>query len=568
MEIKGKRILVLGGWGQVGSSICREFVDEAPAQIVVCSVAQWQAEDAVRQLRLEFPDSSIDLAAEWGDVFARFDHKDRSRAELLADAVSRRQLLHDLFNELTSEILRATFLYRVVQRHRPHIIVDCINLATIVAYRDVYRSTRQVMRALEEPSSAEALAAVVESHLADSYVPQLIRHVQILYNAMIDNGTRCYVKIGTSGTGGMGLNIPYTHSEEKPSRVLLSKSAIAGAHTLLLFLMARTPGAPIIKEVKPTAAIAWKQIGYGPVLKGGRPIALDSLEMADAVELAGRFSRAAPETLVAKLEALEPSTLESVFIDTGENGVFSLGEFEAITSLGQMQYVTPEEIARNVVFEIRGGNTGHDVINALDQACMGPTYRAGALREAALAAMRRLEKEHDVDSVAFENLGPPKLSKVLYEAYLLRRSFGTMEAVAAATPEAIQKAVLDDLESNPELRARILAIGIGILLPDGKRLLRGRMLKVPDVDAELTVSPERIDLWANDGWVDLRLENFTHWRQRFQDIVRETGAIPFNDTSSRHERNRDYWFGDPVIQPGKVASWLFIREEKGLRMKN
>ena len=43
--------------------------------------------------------------------------------------------------------------------------------------------------------------------------------------------------MGTTGTGGMGLNIPYTHSEERPSRVLLSKSAMAGAQSMLLFLM-------------------------------------------------------------------------------------------------------------------------------------------------------------------------------------------------------------------------------------------------------------------------------------------------------------------------------------------
>ncbi len=65
-----------------------------------------------------------------------------------------------------------------------------------------------------------------------------------------------YFKVGTSGTGGMGVNIPYTHSEERPSRVLLSKTAVAGAQTLLLFLLARTPGGPLVKEIKPTAAIA------------------------------------------------------------------------------------------------------------------------------------------------------------------------------------------------------------------------------------------------------------------------------------------------------------------------
>ena len=36
--------------------------------------------------------------------------------------------------------------------------------------------------------------------------------------------------------------------------------------------MARTPGAPAVKEVKPTAAISWKSMGVGPVMRGGRPM--------------------------------------------------------------------------------------------------------------------------------------------------------------------------------------------------------------------------------------------------------------------------------------------------------
>ena len=42
-----------------------------------------------------------------------------------------------------------------------------------------------------------------------------------------------------------------------------------------------------------------------------------------------------------------------------------------------MEFVTPEEIAESTVFEIRAGNTGHDIINALDNATLSPTYRAG-----------------------------------------------------------------------------------------------------------------------------------------------------------------------------------------------
>lgn len=69
-----------------------------------------------------------------------------------------------------------------------------------------------------------------------------------------------------------------------------------------------------------------------------------------------------------------------------------------------MEYVTPEEIAETVVFELKGGNTGHDIINALDHATLEPTYRAGYMQNFAISKMKKLEKEYDSDSVAFEML--------------------------------------------------------------------------------------------------------------------------------------------------------------------
>ena len=69
----------------------------------------------------------------------------------------------------------------------------------------------------------------VEKLMASNYIPQLIRHIQLLSEGLKVAQSTMYIKVGTTGTGGMGLNIPYTHSEDKPSRVLLSKNAVAGA---------------------------------------------------------------------------------------------------------------------------------------------------------------------------------------------------------------------------------------------------------------------------------------------------------------------------------------------------
>src|SRR6185295_15208939 len=201
---------------------------------------------------------------------------------------------------------------------------------------------------------------------------------------------------------------------------------------------------------KPAAAIAWKRIGYGEVLRGGRPVAL--FDPAQPVELRqGTAFRPVDEGSGRATGA----TLKSVFIDTGENGIFSLEEFSAITTDEQMEFVTPEEIADVVARELSGGNTGHDVINALDNAVMGPTYRAGLMRHWALEKMRALETEHGVRSVAFENLGPPRLSKLLHEADLLRRGFGTMFAVRGVDAADLSRRATEDVLGDAGRRREI-----------------------------------------------------------------------------------------------------------------
>lgn len=423
------------------------------------------------------------------------------------------------------------------------------------------------MKHLKDSSATgtRGLHESIEKLLCTLYVPQLIRHVQIFYKSMNEAGTNVYVKIGTSGTGGMGLNIPYTHSEEKPSSVLLSKSAVAGAHTLLLFLMGRTPDAPITKEIKPTGAIAWKKIGFGQIAKRGKPIELYDCPPDKGISLKNTFKIKSDGNVAEPTDQL----LQSVFIDTGENGIFSRGEFEAISTPGQMEYVTPEEIAQDVIYEIKGGNTGHDIINALDNATLEPTYRAGFMFNSALEKMKALEKEHHVDSVAFEILGPPRLSKLLYEAYLLKVAFITMRTVVQTSAKELSSALTTLIKDNQTLRSHIISIGIPILLPDGKTLLRGKEIKIPPYrgENELKVSNKLIDDWAKNGWVDLRTGNMEKWKSRFAEAIDIADQLSKSETSSRYLRNSEYWKNFTEIDPGKIVGWIFTEEEKGKRMK-
>jgi hypothetical protein len=561
VDIGGKHVLILGGYGLVGQAVARRLIREKPRRLTLLSLRREEAEEAARTLASEAEGVALEPA--WGDVFTFTDLKDRPRAQVFGDSGLRRRIIESLVEPLTEAAAAQYFVHRLITEAQPDVIVDAVNTATGIAYQDVYKTSRLAYDALKTGAD---LTGSLEMLLVTDYVPQLIRHVQVLYQSMVKAGTAVYIKIGTSGTGGMGLNIPYTHSEEKPSRVLLSKSALAGAHTLLLFLMARTPGGPITKEIKPAAAIAWKRIGYGPVLRGGRPVSLVEVDLAAAEAVA-------PGTRFRSLDPSQGRTteahLENVFIDTGENGIFSLEEFSAITTGEQMEFVTPEEIADVVVRELKGGNTGRDVINALDNAVMGPTYRAGLMRHWALEKLRTLEKEKGARSVAFENLGPPRLSKLLFEADLLAEAFATMAEVRAASPAELSARTLGLLRGNSRRRSEIVSIGIPIVLPDG-RVLRGPECKIPVVVAPTDtheVTAESFEEWVRAGWVDLREANMARWRERFIRIEAEVGAIPAVDSSSRFLRDRQFWGEEGFIQPGKIVGWIFATEDKGARMK-
>jgi hypothetical protein len=564
MDIKNKTVLVLGGWGLVGSAICRKLMEENPRRIVITSLHQSEAKEVVATLRREFPQVRRSFFVPWwGNIFVRNSLKDVPRDEILANHSTRELLIDDMLDELTLPVVERSAIYQLLKKFKPSIVIDCINSATAIAYQDLFQSARMVRKAIK--TNAPDLVEVTERLLATQYTPQLIRHVQLLYRSMQLVGTRIYVKIGTSGTGGMGLNIPYTHSEERPSSVLLSKSSVAGAHTMLLFLMGRTPDAPITKEIKPAAAIAWKRVAFGEIKRRGKPIELVDCPPERGIQL----RRSLTLKMGGEIETPLGERLKSVFIDTGENGQFSRGEFEAIATPGQMEFVTPEEIAESVIYEIKGGNTGHDIINALDNATLNPTYRAGFLFESAIEQMKELEEQHGTESVAFEILGPPRLSKLLYEAHLLRLCFRSMNAARTVTAKEMSSKLEQLIRSTPELRARIISIGIPILLSDGKTLLRGNEIKIPPYrgENELPITDRSLESWVHDGWVDLRPKNMERWRMRFETIIEDTKSIPPDDTSSRHLRNPRYWKNFEDIEPGKLAGWIFSEEVQGKRMK-
>jgi hypothetical protein len=230
-----------------------------------------------------------------------------------------------------------------------------------------------------------------------------------------------------------------------------------------------------------------------------------------------------------------------------------------------MEFVTPEEIARNVVLEIKGSNTGIDVIAAIDGSIMVPSYRAGYLRGSAIEALRRLERETNSYSIATGELGPPKLTKLLYESHLLKLKYRTLQAVVEASPEAISGALWRYLQRQHDLRNTIISIGIPVLPPEGNRLVRGPRISVPEYAGQprLAVTKEAVDEWAERGWIDLRPKNMKRWQDRFRRMLRSAQSIHRQGSAAITMEA----YRSEEIRIGEVVGWIFNIEEEGYRIK-
>jgi hypothetical protein len=161
--------------------------------------------------------------------------------------------------------------------------------------------------------------------------------------------------------------------------------------------------------------------------------------------------------------------------------------------------------------------------------------------------------------VAFELLGPPRLSKLLFEAQILKRVSGnSISYVGTMTQDALSRLCHDEVQRNGRLRQEALSIGIPILLGGG-RLLRG-----PEIRADR----------AHEGWIDLTPENMGLWQRRLTQLRAAVAAEVEADRSLGSSRF-DRAFVDPAtgratdrFDIGEIVGWLFSTEEGGARMKS
>jgi nucleoside-diphosphate-sugar epimerase len=421
MDIQDKKILVLGGTGLIASHVTDGLIREACGQITLFANTSKKEDGIIAAIKERYKGHPIESM--------------------------QRNLMLDPYISKTKPDLKASFFLKLIKKERPDIIVDGINTATI---------------------------------FSNQGLDWLTRYYLVIFNAIKDlreksenKRPQIYFKIGTTGLGGMGLNLPYTH-EQYTSEFMVRKAALSGAQTALLLLMGRSPHAPIIKEVKPAAAVFRNSVEYDQKKK-------------------------------------------MVFIDGGESGPYSCEEFSLITSLGQMEFITAEEVAEKIILKIKGDPTGHDVVSSLNRALIKPSYKAGVIREHLLKKARQLMAEEDIPSIAYGYLGPLDISKKLFEVALIIKSTETGKLTGVSARE-IRDTIIAFLKGNQRVLREIAALNLSISLPKNVHYSGGLKPFEPGEGNQISI--------------DLSDKNIKAWQKIIQMYLQQHTAISNKELSA------------------------------------
>jgi hypothetical protein len=159
-----------------------------------------------------------------------------------------------------------------------------------------------------------------------------------------------------------------------------------------------------------------------------------------------------------------------------------------------------------------------------------------------------MDKSLDTRSVSIGNLGPT-VTKHLWELEILRTLCITLSGIMNSETDALTRdAEKLILQKDVNLRRRILSLKMPILL-EGNRLLLGSGWLIPNEKIPKIV-PEKIEEWAQEGWVDLRAPRIAQWKEdikKISDLFQE-GALPTQIASAYNWRfvsmNDDFEVGE------------------------
>lgn len=440
---KNSKFIIIGGGGLVGRSFLVLLLKKGFRNISVISLKSKRVINNLQSLQKRY---NVPIKQYWANVLVPKKLKQYTIKQIIMDPKRNRSLQRYLEKPFNSnKIENESVLFQIIKDEKPNYIVDCINSATQCSY-------------INYPGKSFEGSGIG--------LNMLLRFYQVISHLLNDNFWKqkkikmeidTYLKIGTTGIGGMGLDMPFTHGEEKPSMSLLKKVAMAGAQQMILFAMQNNRSKVKIMKIVPATAIFSKNIN-GTI-----------------------------------------NNENHLNIDGGESGGYSLEEFRLLSDPKQMGFIDSESLAIRIFNVLSMNDTKKNVLTSFESGVIRPTKRASKIRKDILSRGSAMLKERDLECIAHGNLGPKRVQKMLYESKIFgdffienRKKFFNYKPKELSS--IISKKIKKNLKLTKEIRASQLSVKYQV----------SRIQKHTEVN--------------NDDIIDLRSINCKKWQHRFKKL--------------------------------------------------
>lgn len=472
-------VILFVGTGQIGKAILNKMLLKNPKKVIIHNLTKNESDIVCEKYKKIF--TNIEFVSSFGNVFMPYSLKDLNNKNLYEKSD---EIINYFYGEIDQTRLEKSTIVTLIRQYNPDLIIDAINTATVLG--NAYNPEYNLKCFNEDPTECS------KKIMVDDYTTKIINFVYGLKYGIETYNVKKYIKVSTTGLGGMGINMPYTHGDNPKinlSSALMGKIAASGVLHQLLWNLEHTMGANISLIIPATF------VGYDSVKNEAIETDKGLLKKRNAP----KSYKVKEKKCLKYNDTRTEDYLQFPVVRAGENHVYSKMELNVLTAIGQMEGITKEEVANKVIDCINGKST-NDVLSALDNAMLKPTYLG---REMIYDINEKFKNTDIMYGIATGNLGVT-LSKKLYELFLIKEAYPSIEKLKKDTIENIVKNVNTKLNSS--LLSEIITLGIPVLDID-ENLYIGDYSLVPSDKEEKYITNESIDKWARLGWVDLRKKN-------------------------------------------------------------
>ncbi len=535
-----KTVVVLGV-GQIGKAITKRIIAHKPDRIILHNLTKKESDYCCEYFSKNCKD--VEFIPSYGDVFLPFDFNKLTTIE--EQIKNKYDLLNFFYSDLSPEVLKKSTLYNLAQKWEPDLIIDAINSGTVLGNH--YKPELILSKVSKSANADVDTSAEI---LLNDFVPKAINFVYSLKLVMEDFKIKKYLKVSTTGLGGMGMNMPYTHGDTPKSSLsfaLMGKISAAGVLHQLLWNLSHTTHYNISLLIPSTF------VGYD--FTKFEPIETD-IGLIKKINNPKRLKINEGDTLTYS-KGLSDEYLEFPVVRAGENHVYSLYELSALTAVGQMEAITKEEVA-NAAMEDICGKTNRNMLNYMDSGMLTSTFAGKVMVEKIKSEIKLLMQKNNSTSIATGNLGVT-VAKRLYELHIIKQVCKTVDELKNIDVKKLCDLVTENIENNKDLIIEMLSLGLPIVMEDDTMFI-GEYSLFPDKGCDLTITKERLEKWIQVGWVDLRAENILFWK--------ETITYVYNDAQKVLKDkdfilNRDAFSISNDYDIGEVLAYYYNLQEKG-----